>query len=78
MIDGFCQNGSCKKQACVQVLAPSIAGVESKDGIDLPVMLPARKLDLCSEDAAFFLEVRDAERPMPKAVEKFVKRCHKD
>lgn len=73
----FCQNGTCKKLASVQVMSP-IPDVEKKDGTDIQVT--QRRLNLCPEDAAYFLEIRDEDKrgPINPRTEKFVASCHRN
>lgn len=71
----FCQNGSCKKLANVQVHSP-IPDLETKDGE--VVQVTQRKLDLCAEDAAYFLNLRDEQEKSAPRVKKFVDNCHRN
>lgn len=74
-LDGFCQNGKCKNKASVRVSSGIEVVLEEKDGI--PTKIGQRQLDLCPEDADYFLSVRD-EKGSTKKVEKFIKSCHQD
>lgn len=77
MIHGFCQNGNCKNPAQVQVRS-GVEEVLEKDKDEIPTKIGQRRLDLCAEDAAYFLSIRDSDPPKPKRLEEFVKRCHQD
>lgn len=72
-IDGFCQNGSCKKPVAARVNTTIQEVLEKKDGI--PTKIGERQLDLCADDADFFLSFRD-EKGQGARVRKFVAGCH--
>lgn len=74
-LEGFCQNGKCKKVAVVRVHSGIAVTLEEKDGV--PTKTGTRTLDLCVEDAEFFLHLRD-EVKNPDRIRKFVASCHKD
>lgn len=74
-LGGFCQNRNCKKEAMVVVNSGIEVVLEEKDGV--PTVVGQRRLCLCVEDSAYFLEFRDDPKQKRK-VEAFVSSCHKD
>ena len=75
MIEGYCQNGKCKKPAAVRVNSGISVVLEVKDGV--PVKVGQRTIDLCAEDADYFLHLRDDIKNRSR-LENFVANCHKD
>ena len=60
----YCQNGQCKRKACVT--------------LNTPETTKRQTVDLCAEDAAYFLHLRDEVKDEGVRANKFVAGCHQN